>query len=168
MTYFCPQCNSMHERWPALIFEAPDFYTQLSPEEKKSATLTPDLCVIPHGDQTDRFIRCVMHQKVNDHCQDLEYELWVSVSEKNFQDFVDHLGDPLYKIQYFGWLSNKLPEYDQFHWVKMHIAVDKVDRQRPKAFVQVVNDPEIPLVRDYFQGISLEAARARLDKLTGK
>jgi hypothetical protein len=165
MTYFCSHCNTEHEDWPALIFNAPDFYTQLSEEEKEQALLTPDLCVIQHGGQTDRFIRCVMHQKVNEHCRDLEYGLWVSLSEKNYNEYVEHFYKEEYQAQYFGWLSNWLPGYGEFAWVKMHIAVDNTDNQRPKAFVQVVNDPDIPLVRDYFQGISLEAAQARVESI---
>ncbi|MEZ4953267.1 MAG: DUF2199 domain-containing protein [Saprospiraceae bacterium] len=90
MTYFCSHCNTEHEDWPALIFNAPDFYIQLSEEEKEHALLTSDLCVIQHGGQTDRFIRCVMHQKVNEHCRDLEYGSGVSLSEKNYNEYVEH------------------------------------------------------------------------------
>ena len=169
MTYFCPYCSTYHEDWPALTFKAPDFYLQMSLVERQKATLTEDLCVIQHGEQTDRFIRCVMHQKVNGYCQDLEYGLWVSVNEKSYRDYVGNLHDESHKAQYFGWLSNWFPEYGEFVWVKMHIAVDNTNNQQPsKAFVQVVNDPDIPLVRDYFQGISLEAARARVDRLLGQ
>ena len=168
MTYFCENCNEEHDGWPALTFKAPDFYVQLNEEDRKNARLTPDLCVIKHGEQTDRFIRCVFFQKVNEHCQDLEYGIWVSLSEKSFNDYVEHFDDPDHKVQYFGWLSNWFPEYKDFVWVKMHIAVNNEDNQRPKAFVQVVNDPDIPMVRDYFQGISLEAAQARVDKLAGR
>ena len=167
MTYTCSKCGEEHEEWPALIFPAPDFYTTLSEEEKQNTSLTPDTCIIQHGEQIDRFIRCVMVQKVNEHCQDLEYGLWVSLSEKNFVDYVDNFYNQHHKAQYFGWLSNWMPEYAEFIWVKMHITVDNSDNQRPKAFVQIVNDPDIPLVRDYFQGISKEAAKARIAKLAG-
>ena len=168
MTYFCENCQEEHEGWPALTFKAPDFYAQLNEEEKKKAKLSPDLCIIEREGQTDRFIRCVFHQKVNEHCQDLEYGIWVSVNKKNFNDYVVHFDDPNHKGQYFGWLSSWFPEYGEFVWVKMHIAVNNENNQRPKAFVQVVNDPDIPLVRDFFQGISKEAAQARVNRLTGK
>ena len=167
MTYTCSKCGEEHEGWPALTFKAPDFYVQLGKEEREKAYFTPDLCVVQHGDQTDRFIRCVMHQKVNEHCQDLEYGLWVSVSEKSYEDYVKNFNNASHKTQYFGWLSNWFPEYEKFVWIKMHIAVDNANNQRPKAFVQIVNDPGIPLVRDYFQGISKEAAQARMDRLSG-
>lgn len=165
MTYFCETCNQEHESWPALTFNAPDFYVQLNEEEKRDAVLSPDLCVVQKDGETYCFIRCVMFQKVNEHCQDLEYGLWVSVSGKSYKDYVQHFDNENHQVQYFGWLSNWLPEYEKFVWVKMHIAVNNANNQRPRAFVQIVNDPDIPLVRDYFQGISKAGAQARVDKL---
>lgn len=164
MEYICPKCGEEHESWPILTFKTPDFYAQLSEQEKKDASLSSDLCVIHHNDQTDRFIRCIMVQKVNTHCQDLEYGLWVSVSEKSYQDYIENVDNETHKVQYFGWLSNWITEYGKFVWIKMHIAIDNTNTQPPKAFVQIVNDPDIPFVRDYFQGIPKEAAQARVDR----
>lgn len=50
--------------------------------------------------------------KVNDHSEDLEYGLWVSVSQKSFQDYSGNFQNPNHEAKYFGWLSNDIPEYE--------------------------------------------------------
>jgi hypothetical protein len=85
--YICSSCGQEHEEWPALTFRSPLPYDVLSEEEKQTiAEIDSDFCVITHSDQTDRFIRCVLNQKVNDYCENLQYGLWVSLSEKSFDD----------------------------------------------------------------------------------
>ena len=75
-------------------------------------SLIQTFAVITHPDQTDTFIRCTLTQKVIDHCEDLEYELWVSLSAKSFQDYSDNFNNENHETKYFGWLSNDLPDYD--------------------------------------------------------
>jgi hypothetical protein len=42
----------------------------LSEDDKKNiGQLDTDFCVITDSDQTDRFIRCTLTQKVIDHCE---------------------------------------------------------------------------------------------------
>src|SRR5688572_11512974 len=87
MTFKCSKCGEIHEEWPALAFNSPIHYDQLSEEDKNNiAKLSDDFCTIEHEEQTDRFIRVILKQKVNDHCENLEYGVWVSLSEKNFQE----------------------------------------------------------------------------------
>ncbi|MBP7556770.1 MAG: DUF2199 domain-containing protein [Chitinophagaceae bacterium] len=77
-TYLCSKCGREHAGWPALAYLAPVLYDNLSEEEKQEiGELDSDFCMIRHEDQTDRFIRCTLTQKVTDHCENLEYGLWV-------------------------------------------------------------------------------------------
>src|SRR4051794_554849 len=110
--YTCPVCGKEHEEWPALAYKSPQAYENLSESEQEEiADLFDDFCVIRHEDQTDRFIRCILRQKVPDHCEDLEYSLWVSLSEKNFHDYDENFHNENHETVYFGWLSSFLPEY---------------------------------------------------------
>jgi hypothetical protein len=60
----------------------------------------------------DRFIRCTLTQKLIDHCEDLEYALWVSLSEKGFNDYFENFNNENHEAKYFGWLCNHLPDYE--------------------------------------------------------
>ncbi|MFN8431059.1 MAG: DUF2199 domain-containing protein [Spirosomataceae bacterium] len=91
MKYICSKCGKEHEELPSIAFDSPFYYENLNIEDKKSiAKLTDDLCVISHPEQTDRFIRAVLHQKINDDCLTLDYGVWVSLSEKSYQDYLDN------------------------------------------------------------------------------
>lgn len=160
MTYTCPCCNQTHESWPALAFRAPDSYVQLSAEEKESvAFLNSDFCVIEYPDQTDRFIRVTMTQKVKDHCADLEYGIWVSLSEKSFNDYNDNFDNPNHEVEYFGWLSNKLPNYTFKDFIPCKVHT-RPNGKRPEVIPHV--DFEHPFVQDYYAGISKAEAELRI------
>jgi hypothetical protein len=46
--------------------ESPDRYDALTDQDKKEmATLSEDMCIIRHAEETDKFIRAVLHQKVS-------------------------------------------------------------------------------------------------------
>src|SRR5450755_2323923 len=81
--YACSSCGQEHEGWPALTYSSPTNYDTLSDEDKQNiGKLDRDFCVIIYPDQTDRFIRCTLTQKVIDHCTDLKYGLWALLSEE--------------------------------------------------------------------------------------
>ncbi len=78
--YLCSVCGEDHSEWPALTYNSPNSYFGVTEEDKYSiATIDSDFCTIEYEDQTDRFIRVVLKQKVNDSDQDLEYGLSVSL-----------------------------------------------------------------------------------------
>ena len=92
--YTCSCCGKEHEEWPALVYISPTNYDTLSEDDKKNiGKLDTDFCVITHSDQTDRFVRCTLTQKVIDHCEDLEYGLWVSLSDESFQNYSDNFNN---------------------------------------------------------------------------
>ena len=65
MLFTCSQCGQVHEGFPAIAFDAPIYYNMLSEQEKNEiAELANDVCVIHYPDQTDRFIRVILNQKI--------------------------------------------------------------------------------------------------------
>src|ERR1700761_3417895 len=111
--YTCSCCGKVHTEWPALAYASPDSYHFLSDNDKQTiASLSEDFCIITHPKQVDRFIRCTLIQKVADHCENLQYGLWVSLSEKSFLDYSSNFHNEHHDAQYFGWLCNRLPEYE--------------------------------------------------------
>jgi len=166
LKYTCSRCGKEHAAWPALAFKSPDNYDILSPDDKnKIATANSDFCIITYPDQTDRFIRCTLTQKVNDHCENLEYGLWVSLSEKSFNDYADNYKNPDYETKYFGWLCNDLPEYDFRESIPTTIFT-RTGNQRPEIVPQ--RDFDHPFVKDYFNGISKVTAEKRIKSMLEK
>ena len=161
--YICSNCGQEHEEWPALAYSSPTYYNDLSRDDKKDlAKLDSDFCVINDKEQTDRFIRCTLTQKVIDHCDTLEYGLWVSLSEKSFQDYVDNYKNDNYETQFFGWLSNTLPDYDS----TLHIPTTVYTRKgnsRPEIIPHA--DFDHPFVKDYYNGITKVEAEKRIKEM---
>jgi len=156
--YICSVCGKEHEEWPALSYDAPLFYDQLPEEYKQNiAELDTDFCIIRHTDRTDRFIRGTLIQKVIDHCENLEYGLWVSLSEKSFDDYKSTFGNN-HEAGYFGWLSNNLPDY-QFESIPTNVNT-RPDGLRPEIVPHESFDH--PFVRDYYNGITKAEAERRI------
>lgn len=162
--YTCSCCGKEHESWPALAYLSPTNYNSLSDDDKKNITqLDTDFCIITHSDQTDKFIRCTLVQKVIDHCEDLEYGLWVSLSEKSFQDYKDNFTNENHETKYFGWLSNDLPDYD-FSGASIPTTVfTKTGNDRPEIVPH--QDFDHPFVNDYYNGITKTEAERRINEM---
>ena len=112
MKYICSKCGQEHEGWPAIGFKTPDSYFTLTQDEKDStAEINDDVCVIKYEDQTDRFIRGVLNQFVVDHCDHLEYGVWVSLSEKSLNDYLENCDNENHQTTYFGFLATRIPGY---------------------------------------------------------
>ncbi|MNK02174.1 hypothetical protein D3C87_199940 [compost metagenome] len=159
--YTCSVCGKEHEEWPALAYNAPQAYLSLSEREKEEiADLTDDFCVIRYEDQTDRFIRCTLTQKVTDHCEDLEYGFWVSLSEKSFNDYDENYHNENHETVYFGWMSNFLPEYKYAESIPTNVYT-RSGNQRPEIVPH--EDSDHPFVKDYYQGITKAEAERRIN-----
>ena len=163
MKYKCGKCGQEHDDWPAITFSSPTPYNELTDEEKKLAFLSDDICVIEYPDQTDRFIRCTLSQKVNDHCQPLDYGLWVSLSESSFQDYFDNFENQEHFTEYFGWLSNNIPGYERTLSIPTTVQT-KGGNHRPEIFPHQSFDH--PFVNDYYNGIAREEAEIRLETIS--
>ena len=161
--YICKCCGKEIDEWPSLTFNSPDNYTVLSEEDKENiAMISDDMCVIQHPDQVDRFARVTLTQKVTDHCTDLDYGLWVSLSEKSFDDYYDNYNNENHVVTYFGWLCNDIWDYEFDKSIPMTIYTQPGNR-RPIAVPH--DDFDHPFVRDYYNGITKAEAEKRIHAL---
>ncbi|MFN8309778.1 MAG: DUF2199 domain-containing protein [Chitinophagales bacterium] len=159
--YRCTKCGKIHEEWLALTFDSPTAYNVLPETIKKEiGELTSDFCMVRHPEQTDRFIRGTLTLKVTDHCEDLDYGVWVSLSEKSFQDYSENFGNPNHEAKYFGWLNNDIPEYEVREDGIPTTVFTRKDGLRPEIVPH--QDFDHQLVRDYYNGISKTEAEQRI------
>ena len=161
--YQCSICNEVHVEWPALSFSSPSSYHELTESEKIStAEIDTDFCTITYEDQIDRFIRVVLKQKVNNSDQDLEYGLWVSLSEKSYTDYQNNYNTENHKKQYFGWLNSRVREYENTINIPTTV-ITKIGNNRPEIIPH--NDFAHDFVRDYYNGISRKEAEKRIHEM---
>lgn len=161
--YKCSECGQMHIEWPALAFNSPANYHNLSDNEKsKIGKLDSDFCEIHYEDQIDRFIRVSLTQKVNEACEKLQYGLWVSLSEKSYKDYKENFNNPNHETGYFGWLCNNVAEYGNTSLIPCDVMT-KSGNERPEIFPH--KDFEHPFVRDYYKGISKTEAENRIERM---
>jgi hypothetical protein len=161
--YTCSCCGKEHFEYPSLAYISPTHYDILSQEDKENiAELSSDFCVINHEDQTDRFIRCILLQKIVDHCQDLNYGLWVSLSENSYKDYSENYYNENHETRYFGWLCNDLPDYDFKESIPTTVYT-KTGNQRPEIVPH--QDFDHPFVRDYYNGITKQEAERRINNM---
>lgn len=165
MTYTCTCCGKLLDEWPALAWDSPTSYAVL-PENLKAqiAELSSDFCVVRHPDQTDRFIRATLAIKVIDDCRELNYGIWVSLSEISFDNYSDNFGNPEHEAQYFGWLSNDIPEYEIASIPTT--VITQLDNMRPEIVPHENFDHQ--LVRDYYHGITKTEAEKRISAMLNK
>ena len=160
----CKICGEIHNDYPALTYPYPDSYYWLSEEEKKkfNASLESDFCTIEYPDQTDRFIRVVLKQKIIDSELTLDYGLWVSLSEKSYDDYFSNFNNENHENRYFGWLEITIPEYI-FNENIPTTVITKLGHERPEIFPH--SDFDHPFVRDFYQGITKEEAQKRIHNI---
>jgi hypothetical protein len=163
MKFTCNTCGQVHEQWPAIAFESPTSYNVLSDNMKKHiGKLRNDLCIVRHPEQTDRFIRGTLTLKVIDYCEDLDYGVWVSLSEKSFQEYSENFNNHSHNAKYFGWLSNDIPEYEILESIPTTVFT-RLTGLRPEI---VPHDGfEHPLVYDYYHGITKVEAEKRIQAM---
>lgn len=163
----CKICGEIHNDYPALTYSSPFSYHYLSEEEKKlyKAFLNSDFCTIEYPDQTDRFIRVVLKQKIIDSELTLDYGLWVSLSEKSYDDYFSNFKNENHENRYFGWLEITIPEYI-FNENIPTTVITKLGNERPEIFPH--SDFDHPFVKDYYQGITKEEAEKRIHNMLSK
>jgi len=163
ITFICECCGKEHESWPALVYPFPNSYHNLTQQEKDEiALIDEDFCVIKHPEHILRFVRCVLIQKVNDHCEDLEYGFWVSLSEESFKNYLDNFDNQNHETTYFGWLSNFIPQHEFSNSIPTTV-VTKEGNERPEIFPH--KDFDHPFVKEYYDGISKEEAEKRIHEM---
>lgn len=165
MEFVCTKCGKVHGGWPAIGYSAPHPYYTLSADEKDKFVreINDDFCVIEYEHQTDRFIRAVLFQKVNDYCEDLQYGVWVSLSAKNYENYKQNFFSEDQQGVYFGYLSSHLSGYEPLMTIKTNVML-RPGRERPEV-IPHEDQMDIEFVRDYYNGIDKEEAEQRLQRL---
>ena len=158
----CSSCGEIHDELPALAFKTPYHYDILNEKEKSEiAEISDDFCVIRHEDQTDRFIRTVLTLQINDACENLDYGIWVSLSEKSFEDYESNYKKEEEEKTYFGIICNEIPDYKDTT-IGLHVNVNTRNGGiRPEI---IPHETEHQLVRDWENGITLKEALSRIEK----
>ena len=161
--YTCSECGEIHEEWPALAYSSPSYYDNL-PDQKKEdiAELDEDFCIVKEEENTYYFIRVVLNQKVKNHHEDLQYGLWVSLSEKSFKDYQINFKNESHETGYFGWLSSFIQDYDNSVSIPMDVQTKK-GNERPEIIPHKETDHRF--VRDYYDGITGHEAQRRVDEM---
>jgi hypothetical protein len=165
MKYICQCCGEEKEDWPALTYFAPYPYIQLTEEELENSELTSDLCIIRYSDETCYFVRAVLVQEVNESCQNLDYGIWVSLSEKSFKEYVENYDNNEFEGGCFGWLASYFHNYDFNESIPTDVFINnKVGRP----FVYPHESYDHPFVKDFYNGISKDEAEQRINKVLNK
>ncbi|MBX2844978.1 MAG: DUF2199 domain-containing protein [Saprospiraceae bacterium] len=159
----CVECGQVHPEWPALAFMSPANYNFLSDQDKSAlGKLSSDFCEIHYEDQIDRFIKGTLTQKVNDTCENLDYGLWVSLSEENYSDYNLNFNNENHETKYFGWLCSNIPEYGDTLSIPCDVMTKKGD-SRPEIIPH--QDFDHPFVIDYYNGITKTEAEKRINEM---
>lgn len=162
--YKCLICGRVHDELPAIAFKTPYHYDVLSDQDKfEIAEISDDFCVIRHIDQTDRFIRTTLRIPINDACEDLDYGIWVSLSEKSFLEYQDEFKHNVEGKIYFGMICNQISDYEE-STIGLHVnVVTRSEGMRPEL---ELHQSDHKLVEDWVHGISIEEAKERVETAT--
>ena len=161
--FVCSKCGNEHDELPAIAFHSPDYYEFLDDDDKKNiAEITDDFCVLKYPEQTDRFIRTTLTLNIIDACEDLDYGIWVSVSEKTFDEYKAHFNNNKEGIIYFGRISNWIPNYKE-STLELHVNIEtRANGIRP---IIIPHESEHELIKDWEQGITIEEAEKRIQNM---
>lgn len=161
--YNCSTCGKTHEELPSIGFKTPFHFEILSEKDKHEiAEISDDFCVIYHPDQTDRFIRTVLTIKTDNPEQDLEYGIWVSLSENSFNEYKSNFKNQTEEKIYFGIICNEIVDYQE-STIGLHVnVVTRLNDLRPEI---IPHTTAHKLVWEWENGIPFHEANHRVKKI---
>lgn len=161
LKFKCSTCGEIHNELPALTFKTPFHYETLNNKDKAELTeISNDFCIIRHSDQTDRFIRTTLTLQINNACENLDYGIWVSLSEKNFDEYKSNFKKNLEEKIYFGMICNEIPGYEE-STIGLHVNVNTRNGGiRPEI---TLHRNEHQLVFEWENGIPIQEAEKRVN-----
>lgn len=148
----CTSCSEWHEGMPTFGAEAPLHYYGVPPEERElRCSLDSNVCVI---DQKCFFVRGCLDIPVIGEGEQFSWGVWVSLSEKSFQEFRQHfhVTKRSHIGPFFGWLSAELPLYPTTLNLKTYAHL-RDDSNRPYIELEPTDHP---LAIEQRNGISVE------------
>ncbi|NRF72449.1 DUF2199 domain-containing protein [Aquincola sp. S2] len=159
--FTCTCCGKLHEGSPSFAFNAPDHYANLTEEQKaRIGKLNSDVCTIAHEDRTDYFIRTILEIPIEGVAEPFTWGVWVSLSKKSFERYLDTYDTPVEGEGFFGWLCNAIPNYPSGPSSRPTDVIVQLNRQRPKLLLHRGEQETDPLVIDQHQGISVARAQS--------
>lgn len=153
-SFICAQCGQIHDGSPSFGFSAPAPYSQQSDAVKRNGKLDTDLCFYSDEEGSHYFIRVVLEVPIHGMKEPFLWGVWVSLSEQNYNQYINTYGHPDTNDQYFGWLCNYLPYYPNTYALKTTVH-PRANGDRPHI---VLHECGHPLAIDFRDGISLEKA----------
>jgi len=124
-------------------------------EVQEAGELGSDLCRYTDEDGDHYFIRVVLEVPIHGVGDPFTWGVWVSLSEQNFERYIDTYDDPAVDDAYFGFLCNYIPFYESTYALKTNVR-PRLDGLRPYLEMQ---DHEHALEVDYHHGITVERAQ---------
>ncbi|MBC8757427.1 DUF2199 domain-containing protein [Kordia sp. YSTF-M3] len=159
-SFKCTTCGEIHDELPALGFLAPIYHDDLNEKDKTEiAEISSDFCVIHHEDQTDRFIRTTLTIEINDACENLDYGIWVSLSEKSFKEYKAEFKNNVEGKTYFGRICNEISDYKE-STLGLHVNVNTLSNGIRPEIIPHENNHQ--LITDWKNGITLNEAEKRI------
>jgi hypothetical protein len=163
--FTCTCCGKVHEGSPSFAFKAPTPYVGLSKEEKaKMGKLSSDFCTITHEERTDYFIRAVLEIPIHGAHEPFTWGVWVSLSKKSFDRYVETYDSPAEGDAFFGWVCNSIPNYPDGPTPRPSDVLVQLGRQRPKVRLHHDELEDDPLAIDQSEGISVARAQWLAEK----
>lgn len=148
----CADCEEWHEGMPSFGTHAPSLYNSIpEPERQARCYLTSDTCIV--GDEFF-FVRGCIEIPVIGADEPFIWGAWVSLSEKNFDEFASTL-DKAERSEfgpYFGWLSTELLVYPSTQNLKTHLHI-RDHGMRPLIELEPTDHP---LAVEQRQGMTVE------------
>jgi hypothetical protein len=156
-------CGASHAGVPLSFgFAEPIYWALLSDEQRSAGHCDTDLCWFTDDlGERARFVRGTIELPILGGSDPDEASfvigVWVSLSETNFEWLTDHwtAGPEDQEGPWFGWLSNRIPVYDDTLNLKTNVRL-RGDALRP--LIEVLPSDH-PLARDQHEGITPRRAR---------
>jgi hypothetical protein len=156
----CSCCGNVHEGSPSFGFRAPDPYLEQPKDVQKAGSLGSDLCRYTDEDGEHFFVRACLEIPIHGMSEPFMWGVWVSLSERSFDRYVETYDHPDTSESYFGWLCNYLPYYESAYALKARVH-PREGGDRP--FV-VLEKTDHPLSVDFHEGITVSRAQEIAEK----
>ena len=151
--YECSTCGQLHQGAPSFSYETPLAYNPDN-HEQSGHKLDSDMCMF-HDEEGDHFfVRVCLEIPIHDFNEPFLWGVWSTLSESNFQRYLQTFDEPDETDSYFGWFSNQLPYYLDTLNLKINVR-PRSEGIRPYI---ILEETDHPLSLDYHQGISVARA----------
>ncbi len=159
-SFKCSSCGELHEGSPSFAFRAPDPYLEQPQDVQDAGELGSDLCWYEDEDGMHYFIRVCLEVPICGVSDPFLWGVWVSLSKKSFDRYVETYDSPDTTDQYFGFLCNYLPVYQSTYALKTKVH-PRAGKNRPNIELEKTDHP---LSIDFHQGITIQTAQALAER----